>query len=96
LASLVVCFFARGVYTPQVVREALAVAGFDLSDDDLARLGRETLMRKHAFKAREGFDLAQQHIPRRVLETPSPLGQLDEAFLRRVLHIVAAQGSGEP
>jgi aldehyde:ferredoxin oxidoreductase len=90
LASLVVCFFARGVYTPEVVREALAIAGFDYSDDDLARLGRETLGRKQAFKAREGFDLEQLRIPRRILETPSPLGRLDEGFLREVIRIVAA------
>jgi aldehyde:ferredoxin oxidoreductase len=89
LASLVVCFFARGVYTPEVVREALAMAGFSCSDDDLARLGRGTLQRKQAFKTREGFSLEQLRIPRRILETPSPLGRLDEAFLRRVLQIVA-------
>jgi aldehyde:ferredoxin oxidoreductase len=89
LASLVVCFFARGVYTPEIVREALAVAGLTRSNDDLTRLGRETLRRKHAFKTREGFDLGQLRIPRRILETPSPLGFIDEAFLRQVIQIVA-------
>jgi aldehyde:ferredoxin oxidoreductase len=96
LASLVVCFFARGVYTPEVVREALAIAGFDCPGDDLARLGRETLQRKQAFKAREGFDLARLRIPRRILETPSPLGRLDETFLREVLRIAANEGSTAP
>jgi len=70
----------------------LAIAGFSYSDDDLARLGRETLQRKHAFKAREGFSLEQLRIPRRILETRSPLGRLDEAFLRRVLQVVADEG----
>jgi Aldehyde:ferredoxin oxidoreductase len=85
LASLVVCFFARGVYTPEVVQRALAAAGIDRSADDLARLGAETLARKHAFKVREGFDPARLRIPRRILETPSPLGTLDEDFLRQAI-----------
>ncbi|MBN1580472.1 MAG: aldehyde ferredoxin oxidoreductase C-terminal domain-containing protein, partial [Anaerolineae bacterium] len=92
LASLVVCFFARGVYTPETIRAALAVAGLDRSDDDLARLGKETLQRKQAFKVREGFDLAQLRIPRRILETDSPLGRLDETFIRQVLSIIADEG----
>ena len=85
LASLVVCFFARGVYTPETVLRALAAAGCERSTDDLSRLGAETLRRKYGFKVREGFDLAGLRIPRRILETPSPLGLLDEDFLRRAI-----------
>jgi aldehyde:ferredoxin oxidoreductase len=85
LASLVVCFFARGIYTPEMVQQALAVAGFEHSADDLARLGAETLRRKYDFKMREGFDPAKLRIPRRILETPSPLGLVEEEFLRRAI-----------
>ncbi len=85
LASLVVCFFARGVYTPEVVERALAVAGIERSPDDLARLGADILRSKYAFKTREGFDPARLRIPGRILETPSPLGALDEEFLRRAI-----------
>ena len=91
LASLVVCFFARGVYTPEVVLRALAAAGFERSADDLARLGAETLHRKYAFKRREGFDPAALRIPGRILETPSPLGLLDEDFLRQAISAFAAK-----
>ena len=92
LSSLVVCFFARGVYTPEAVLRALAVAGWDRSADDLTRLGSEILRRKHEFKTREGFDPAKLRIPRRILETPSPLGVLDEDFLRRAIaHFIAQQ-----
>jgi aldehyde:ferredoxin oxidoreductase len=38
LASLVVCFFARGIYSPDVMRRALAVTGCERSVDDLTRL----------------------------------------------------------
>jgi aldehyde:ferredoxin oxidoreductase len=85
LSSLVVCFFARKVYTPETVLQALATAGFEFSVDDLTKLGSETLRRKYDFKIREGFDLAGLRIPGRILETPSPLGQLDEGFLRRAI-----------
>jgi aldehyde:ferredoxin oxidoreductase len=85
LSSLVVCFFARGVYPPETVVQALALVGFERSLGDLDRLGAETLRRKHAFKVREGFDPAKLRIPRRILETPSPLGNLDEGFMREAI-----------
>jgi aldehyde:ferredoxin oxidoreductase len=85
LASLVVCFFARGVYTPETIVRALAVTSSEHTAEDLARLGTETLRRKYAFKMREGFDPAKLRIPRRILETPSPLGPVEEAFLRRAV-----------
>jgi aldehyde:ferredoxin oxidoreductase len=89
LASLVICFFARGVYSLDIVQRALAVAGFDCSEDDLIRIGAETLRRKYAFKMREGFDAEGLRIPGRILETPTPLGRLDEAFMRQaVAHFV--------
>ncbi|MCU0610862.1 MAG: aldehyde ferredoxin oxidoreductase family protein [Candidatus Eisenbacteria bacterium] len=83
LTSLVICLFARGVYTEEIVRQALEAAGF--SDVDLKALGADILRRKHAFKRREGFDPEAMTIPRRILETPSPAGHFDEAFLRAAI-----------
>ena len=85
LSSLVICFFARGIYTPPVVQRALAVAGYELTEEDLTRLGQETLRRKYAFKRREGFAPQKLRIPRRILETPSPLGMLSEEELREAI-----------
>lgn len=86
---------SRGVYTPEIVQRTLMAAGMPRSADDLARLGAGTLARKHAFKVREGFDPARLRIPRRILETPSPLGALDEAFLRRAIaHFFEGVGEG--
>jgi aldehyde:ferredoxin oxidoreductase len=85
LTSLVICLFARNVYTQDVVLQALAPAGFAWTADDLARLGAETLRLKNAFKVREGFDMSALRIPQRILETPSPLGQVDEAFMRQTM-----------
>jgi aldehyde:ferredoxin oxidoreductase len=83
LTSLVICLFARGMYAPDVVLQALATAGFDWSADDLTRFGADVLHRKYAFKQREGFDLTALRIPGRILETPTPLGKIDEEFMRQ-------------
>ena len=83
LTSLVICLFARGMYTPQVVLQALATVGIEWSADELARLGADVLKRKYDFKQREGFDLAALRIPKRILETPTPLGTIEEDFMRQ-------------
>jgi aldehyde:ferredoxin oxidoreductase len=85
LTSLTVCLFARGIYTSEVVQKALAAVGFDWSAEDLERLGLETLRCKHAFKVREGFELAQLRLPRRIFETAAPAGPFDEDFLRQAI-----------
>jgi aldehyde:ferredoxin oxidoreductase len=88
LTSLVICLFARGIYTPDTVRGALQAVGFDRSRDDLEALGAETLRRKVAFKQREGFDQLGLRIPARILETPSPAGTLSEQMLRDTVRLV--------
>ncbi len=85
LSSLVVCFFSRGIYTPQVAAEALKPLGIEMEASELAAFGRDVLTRKHAFKAREGFEVDRVRIPRRILETPTPLGRIEESFLRKAL-----------
>lgn len=85
LSSLVVCFFARGIYTPEVVLKALAVAGFELTEEDLDRLGREIHQAKYQFKMREGFSFEKLRIPGRILETPGPFGMVEEDFLRKAI-----------
>lgn len=85
LSSLVICFFARGVYQPDTVSKALHLAGFDLGPDDLHRIGREIYREKYRFKIREGFSIDHLRLPKRIFETPSPLGKLDEEFIRNAL-----------
>ncbi len=94
LGSLSVCFFARGVYTPEAVLRSLAATGVELTADELSSLGQDTLRRKYAFKLREGFDPAALRVPRRILETPSPLGILDEHFIRQAVACFAAEVGG--
>jgi len=82
LATLVVCFFARGIYQPDVVSRALHLAGFDIAPEALHRIGEEIHREKYRFKTREGFSLDKLRLPKRILETPSPLGKLEEKFIR--------------
>jgi len=45
--------------------------------------------RKQAFKLREGFDPATLCIPQRTLETATPMGAIDEGFLRETIQLYA-------
>jgi len=83
LSSLVICFFARGNYTPELVSRALSTVGYDLDQNRLMYLGKEILRLKNEFKIREGFNPQSLRVPRRILETTTPLGKIDEDTLRK-------------
>ena len=85
LSSLVVCYFARGIYTPEIVLDALRLSGFEMSQDELNQIGAKTLFEKNKFKFREGFKPEQMRIPRRILETVSPVGYLDEEYIKETI-----------
>ncbi len=91
LSSLVVCFFARGIYTPDVVRDALACCGIETTEERLRAIGAETLANKWAFKRSCGFDPAALRVPDRVFETPSPSGTIDRASFAHLLARFAAR-----
>ena len=82
LSSLTVCFFARGIYDPDTVINALKVVGYDLNVEDLDRIGLEILRAKNRFKLREGFHPERLRIPSRIFETPSARGYIDEKVIR--------------
>jgi aldehyde:ferredoxin oxidoreductase len=87
-SSLVICYFARGIYQLDTVSKALHLAGFDLASDDLHRIGEEIHREKYRFKTREGFSLDNIRLPKRIFETPSLVGELDEKFVRRAVEHV--------
>ncbi len=82
LSSLVVCFFARGIYDKDTVSKTLATAGHKVPPEALEGIGMQILREKNRFKEREGFNHKELRIPGRVFETPSPLGKIDEKYLR--------------
>jgi aldehyde:ferredoxin oxidoreductase len=85
LSSLVVCFFARGIYTPDIVSKLLPLLGFELKLEDINRIGTEIYREKYQFKTREGFSLDELRIPKRIFETSSPVGKFDETYIRRAI-----------
>lgn len=88
LSSLVVCFFARGIYKPEVVSKSLHIAGFDISIERLSTLGRSILRDKYRFKIREGFKLHDIDIPRRIFKIATPIGMLNEDFMRETIGFI--------
>ena len=86
LSSLVVCFFARGVYKPEVVVEALEPLGIKLSVEELQKLGWEIYAEKYKLKLDMGFDLEKDlKLPKRIFKTPSPHGKISEEFMQKAL-----------
>ncbi len=88
LSSLVVCFFARGIYQTDTVINALRIAGFNVSQEYLQKIGDEIHRYKYKFKLQEGFSLDEIRLPKRIFETPSPVGKLDEQFIRKAIEYV--------
>ncbi|MGB9758009.1 MAG: aldehyde ferredoxin oxidoreductase N-terminal domain-containing protein [Candidatus Bipolaricaulaceae bacterium] len=95
LSSLVVCFFARGLYDFGTISGALAALGIERTPEELENLGIQILRRKYAFKVREGFELEGLPIPQRAVEAPTPSGRVEEEFLRRALREMARLLEGE-
>ncbi|MEW5867546.1 MAG: aldehyde ferredoxin oxidoreductase family protein [Bacillota bacterium] len=96
LSSLVVCFFARGIYQPDTVSAALHLAGFDVAPEDLQRIGAEIHRQKYGFKIREGYSFDNLRLPGRIFETLSPVGELDEQYMRKAVEYVKKEVAGDP
>jgi len=87
LSSLVVCFFARGIYNPTLTENALKTVGYEFSSDDLVKLGLEILRDKNRFKFREGFKIEDLKMAERIYETASPLGSIDREFVKKAVNL---------
>ena len=88
LSSLVVCFFARKVYSAERIIKALDAIGIEnWTEEKLEDLGRVIHRAKMDFKFREGFDLAKLRIPKRIFEVPTPHGFLKEEDVRKAIEI---------
>lgn len=82
LSSLVICFFARGIFDQDTVVNSLRTAGIRKSKEELDRLGLEILTLKNMFKKKHGFNPETLRIPKRVFETDSARGKISEDEIR--------------
>jgi len=87
LTSLVICLFARGIYTYNSIIESLAAVGIERSEKELIELGRDIFMKKYELKRKFGFDLNDVTFPSRFFETASTNGMIDEARVQNLLSI---------
>lgn len=83
LTSLVICLFAREIYKPDIVSEALKPLGLQMTTDQLHELGRKILKEKYKLKMREGWNPEEVQFPKRIFETPTPHGYLREDFMNK-------------
>ncbi|HWQ67975.1 MAG TPA: aldehyde ferredoxin oxidoreductase N-terminal domain-containing protein [Methanospirillum sp.] len=84
LSSLVVCFFARGLFTPEMISDCLSTIGIRLNPEELTILGEDILREKYSFKKREGFNMDPDmiQIPNRITTMRSGKGMIDPAVIR--------------
>lgn len=85
LSSLVVCFFARKVYTPEVIVEAFKPLGIEIDENGLFELGSKIYAEKLRLKVKMGFNINSLRIPKRILETETLHGKLDKKFFDEAL-----------
>ncbi|OQA01293.1 MAG: putative oxidoreductase YdhV [Bacteroidetes bacterium ADurb.Bin408] len=86
LSSIVVCFFARGIYNLDLISQLLATMNINYNTDDLKRIGKEIHAEKYRFKCREGFSFDKLEIPGRLFETPEPTQKINKEFMRAALN----------
>ena len=68
-----------------MVSRALEVTGYNFGADQLQSLGEEVLRGKNMFKFREGFDMDNMRLPKRIFQIPTPLGPINEGKLREII-----------
>jgi len=81
LSSISICFFARGVYSMELVSQALKTMGLEISEKELLDLGKKIHAEKYRFKFREGFSFENLHVPSRIYEAPDPTGKIKKEYI---------------
>ncbi|MEW6448721.1 MAG: aldehyde ferredoxin oxidoreductase N-terminal domain-containing protein [Bacillota bacterium] len=87
LNSLVVCLFARGVYTPEASARALGSIGIPTTPEELNAAGRKVFRLKWEVKRKLDYSLDSVRIPKRYFETPSGTGRLEPERFERLLQL---------
>jgi aldehyde:ferredoxin oxidoreductase len=76
--------------------KALQLTGFSLIQKELNRIGEEIHRQKYRFKMGHGFSLDDVHLPKRILETSTPFGLLEDSYIKSaVMHFKQLLNDGE-
>ncbi|HBT40390.1 MAG: Aldehyde ferredoxin oxidoreductase [Thermotoga sp. 50_1627] len=83
--SLVMCLFARGVYTPQKVVECLNAVGFDIDESKMNQIAHTVHGMKYSLKESLGFAFADLTLPKKLTSVYTSRGKMSEAdFKKRI------------
>ncbi len=85
LNSLVVCLFARPVFTPDVVLSSLGALGETRTIEELKQIGEEVFHLRMKFKIQEGYDLENLNPPERLLERISSVGRVEKSTIDEII-----------
>lgn len=85
LNSLIICLFARKVYDRQTIVSALHSIGREVTDEELTTIGERIYKTKLRIKEKLGFSQTDVKLPKRLFETKSFSGQLDEETAYRLI-----------
>jgi len=85
LSSLVVCFFARNIFKPEIVERAFKPLGFEFGQEELERIGREIYFEKLRLKKSMGYEPDVSQIPERVFEVETPHGKLERDYFEKAI-----------
>ena len=85
LNSLVMCLFARKIYDREIILEALASVGIEMTDDELTEAAKRIYAVKLRVKKALGFELKDVRLPKRFFETPSAHGILDQDTAHEII-----------
>jgi aldehyde:ferredoxin oxidoreductase len=85
LSSLVVCFFARGLYTPELISKAFVPLGIELKEDELINVGERIYREKIKVKKSMGFKIKHLRIPEKIFKVRNFRGELNRDYIERAL-----------
>jgi len=85
ITSLHACLFARNVFTLETVADCFHATGRDFTTTDLEDAGHRIFKMKNSLRSKLGYDIDKLRIPARVLQTITPMGHVEENFVRKVI-----------
>lgn len=104
LTSMVGCLFARGVYTPERLGQALEAVGYGEVAKNLDAAGGEIQRLRWRLRRRSGNDPLAAKIPKRYREVVTWKGPIDaeymetlrQAYARKLVELSAEPEAGQP
>ena len=84
LTSMVVCLFARGVYTRELLADCLQALGYNALAENMDQISGHIQELRWKTRFSTGFDPATISIPKRFSQVSNWKGALDAEFMDRL------------